>query len=72
MTGANLATQGVPVTVRAILGGTATDLATVATDADGRATFTGLTITGSPGLYFLDFISTGYVELLAEVTVTEP
>jgi GlcNAc-PI de-N-acetylase len=72
VSGANLATEGVPVTVRAILGETATDLATVATDADGRATFTGLTITGSPGVYFLDFISTGYVELLAEVTVTEP
>ncbi len=46
-----------------------TVLSTVATDGNGRATFTGLTITGAAGQYLLDFTASGYVENAVTVDV---
>jgi 5-hydroxyisourate hydrolase-like protein (transthyretin family) len=65
------AVSGVPVTVGVIDPGSAvTPLATVSTDANGRATFSGLTITGVPGAYFLDFTAPAYTENAVPVTVS--
>jgi hypothetical protein len=68
--GANVAVSGVQVTVGAISpANDFTTLSTVATDANGRATFTGLTITGGAGQYFLDFTAPGYTENAVPVDV---
>jgi len=69
--GTDEAVSGVPVTVSVIDPGSAsTLLATVSTDANGRATFSGLTITGVPGAYFLDFTAPAYTENAVPVTVS--
>jgi hypothetical protein len=43
-------------------GGASQELGTVATDGNGRAAFTGLTISGAPGQYELDFVASGFQE----------
>lgn len=84
--GADAATAGVAVTVALNGGGTLGGTTTVNTDAQGRATFTNLTIAGLVGTKQLTFSSTGLVgkqsnnialtagpaaELLANSTTTQ-
>jgi adhesin/invasin len=59
--GGDVATAGVQVTAAiGTGGGTLTGTTIVATDAQGRATFTDLVITGAAGTYTLVFSATGY------------
>jgi Bacterial Ig-like domain (group 3)/Bacterial Ig-like domain (group 1) len=59
--GGDLATPGVPVSAAiATGGGTLTGTTTVATDAQGRATFTDLVINGDPGTRTLVFTAPGF------------
>jgi hypothetical protein len=59
--GDDLATAGVTVTVAIQDGGPLAGSVTAVTDAQGRATFSGLTITGDPGTRTLDFSAPGFV-----------
>jgi hypothetical protein len=60
-TGGVLATPGIAVSVAiASGGGTLAGTTTVSTDAQGRATFTDLAITGDPGSRTLTFTATGF------------
>jgi hypothetical protein len=69
--GTEVAVAGVQVTVALIdPASIRTTLATVATDANGRAAFSGLTIAGGAGRYFLDFTAAGYTEAVVPVDVT--
>lgn len=58
--GADLATAGVTVTVAIGDGGPLAGPVTAVTDAQGRATFTGLIITGDPGTRTLNFSAPGF------------
>jgi len=49
-------------------GGPALSSTTVKTDANGRATFSGLSIAAA-GQYVLDFVATGYSEHAVDLTV---
>jgi hypothetical protein len=61
--GVDQATSGVNVTAIVFQpGGASQELGTVATDGNGRAAFTGLTISGAPGQYELDFVASGFQE----------
>jgi hypothetical protein len=57
----NVAQAGVNVTAAVSVGGTLTGTATVATNASGQATFSGLVISGLAGSYTLTFTSTSPV-----------
>lgn len=71
--GTNLAISGVIVTATIIEpDGKAGNSFTATTGASGRATFTGVVITGSPGGYTLNFTSTGWVEVAAPVSLAGP
>jgi len=62
--GGDLATAGVAVTVNIVAGGgTLAGTATVNTDAQGRATFTDLAISGDPGKRTLGFTATGFTSV---------
>lgn len=71
--GQPLAQAGVAVTVRVALGAavsvSASPSATVSTDAAGKATFTGFTLTGLAGQYSLVFEATGYTGVSASTSV---
>lgn len=61
--GANLATAGVAVSVAVQGGGSLGGTTPVATDGDGRATFTDLVITGDPGTRTLVFTASGFTSV---------
>ena len=64
--GANVAQAGVDVTASLASGsGTLGGTATRATDANGRATFTDLSISGPSGSYTLRFGATGYADAVS-------
>ena len=52
-----------------VSGGAATTLGSVKTDANGRATFSGLAIDGT-GQFDLDFVATGYAEHVVTIDVS--
>jgi hypothetical protein len=65
--GNNLAQNGTEVTAELASGsGTLGGTLTSTTDADGKASFTNLSITGAPGSYTLRFIATGMNPALSE------
>jgi adhesin/invasin len=61
--GANLATAGVAVSVAIQGGGSLGGTTPVATDGEGRASFTDLVITGDPGTYTLLFTASGFTSV---------
>jgi Big-like domain-containing protein len=61
--GDNLTTAGVAVSVTIQGGGSLTGTSPVATDGEGRATFTDLAITGDPGTRTLLFTATGFTSV---------
>jgi len=61
--GANLATAGVAVSVVIQGGGSLGGTTPVATDGEGRASFTDLVITGDPGTYTLMFTASGFTSV---------
>jgi hypothetical protein len=61
--GANLATAGVAVSVAVQGGGSLGGTTTVATDGEGRASFTDLVITGDPGTRTLLFTASGFTSV---------
>jgi hypothetical protein len=61
--GANLATAGVAVSVAIQGGGSLGGTTPVATDGEGRASFTDLVITGDPGMYTLLFTASGFTSV---------
>ena len=61
--GANLATAGVAVSVAIQGGGSLSGTSPVATDGEGRATFTDLVISGDPGTRTLLFTATGFTSV---------
>lgn len=67
--GANLATAGVPVSVTVQGGGSLGGTTTVATDGEGRASFTDLVISGDPGTRTLLFTASGFTSVTSS-TIT--
>jgi hypothetical protein len=68
--GANLTTAGVAVSVAIQGGGSLSGTTPVATDGQGRASFTDLVITGDPGTRTLLFTATGFTSVTsASITV---
>ena len=71
--GAELRTPGVVVTAAiGSGGGTLGGATTRATDADGRAVFTDLSITGAAGSYTLAFHADGFVPVTSETVAVAP
>jgi hypothetical protein len=66
--GVDQAIGDVEVTALAFQGGAAITLGSVKTDANGRATFSGLAIDGT-GQFDLDFVATGYAEHVVAIDV---
>jgi adhesin/invasin len=67
--GANLATAGVAVSVANQGGGSLGGTTTVATDGEGRASFTDLVISGDPGTSTLLFTASGFTSVTSS-TIT--
>src|SRR4051812_31620306 len=66
--GVDQAIADVDVTALVFAGGPAISSTTVKTDANGRATFSGLSMAAA-GQYVLDFVATGYSEHAVDLTV---
>jgi hypothetical protein len=68
-----VAQAGVAVSAQIVgAGATLAGVLTVQTAADGRATFSGLSLTGNSGNYSLRFVATGFVEVVSNPIALSP